>query len=91
MQTCRLVRGNRATRCPFKSNKRICLLSCGMAIIPTLETAKRLTEESVRIVARAERIFRNSQTFTVRSSDPDTTLSSRANTVDVTLLTIYVN
>lgn len=57
-----------------------------MAIIPPVDTAKRFTEESVRIVARAERMFRNSHTFTVRSSEPDTTLSSRVNTVDVTLL-----
>lgn len=84
--TCLLVRGKRATLWPFKSNKRICLLSCGIAIIPMLDTASRFTEESVRIVVKAERIFRNSHTFTVRSSDPDTTLSSLVKTVDVTLL-----
>lgn len=55
-------------------------------MMPPLDTAKRLTDESVRMVVKAERIFRNSQTFTVRSSDPDTTLSSLVKTVDVTLL-----
>lgn len=64
------------------------LLSCGIAITPLCETANRFTAASVRIVVKAERIFRNSHTFTVRSSDPDTTLSSRVNTVDVTLLHI---
>lgn len=64
----------------------MCLLSCGIAITPVCETAKRLTAASVRIVVKAERMFRNSHTFTVRSSEPDTTLSSRVNTVDVTLL-----
>lgn len=81
----RLVRGNRATRCPFKSNNRICRLSCGMAIIPPVETARRFTDESVRMVDKAERMFRNSQTLIVRSSDPETTLSSRAKTLDVTV------
>jgi len=82
---CRLVRGKRATRCPFKSKSRICRLSCGMAMIPPLDTANRLTEESVRMVAKADRMLRNSHTLIVRSSDPDTTLSSRANTLDVTV------
>lgn len=80
----RLVRGKRATRCPFKSNSRICRLSWGIAIMPPLETAKRFTDESVRMVARAERILRNSHTLIVRSSEPETTLSSRAKTLDVT-------
>lgn len=81
----RLVRGNRATRCPFKSKSRICRLSWGMAIIPPVETARRLTDESVRMVDKEERMFRNSQTLIVRSSDPETTLSSRAKTLDVTV------
>lgn len=55
-------------------------------MIPALETAKRFTDESVRMVVKAERIFLNSQTFTVRSSEPEMTLSSRVKTVDVTLL-----
>lgn len=59
-------------------------------MIPPLDTAKRFTDESVRIVARGERMFRNSQTLTVLSSEPDTTLSSLVNTVDVTLLKKYV-
>lgn len=53
---------------------------------PFAETANRFTAESVRIVVNAERMLRNSQTLTVRSSEPETTLSSRVNTVDVTLL-----
>lgn len=81
----RLVRGKRATRCPFKSKRRICRLSWGMAIIPPLETAKRFTDESVRMVASAERILRNSHTLIVRSSEPETTLSLRAKTLEVTV------
>lgn len=84
--TCRLVRGRRAMRCPFKSNSRIWRLSWGMAITPVGDTDIRLTAESVRIVVNADRIFRSSHTLTVRSSEPDTTLSSRVKTVDVTLL-----
>lgn len=57
-----------------------------MAITPPADTDIRLTAESVRMVVNAERIFRNSHTLTVLSSDPDTTLSSRVKTVDVTLL-----
>lgn len=53
---------------------------------PLLETANRLTDESVRMVVNADLIFRSSQIFTVLSSDPETTLSSRVNTADVTLL-----
>lgn len=83
---CRVVRGSLATRCPFKSNRRIWRLSCGIAIIPFGDMANRFTAESVRIVAKAERMFLSSHTFTVLSSEPDTTLSSRVNTVEVTLL-----
>lgn len=54
--------------------------------MPLFETAKRFTDESVLMVVKAERIFLNSHTFTVRSSEPEITLSSRVNTVDVTLL-----
>lgn len=57
-----------------------------MAITPLLDMANRLTDESVRMVVNADRIFRNSHIFTVLSSDPDTTLSLRVNTADVTLL-----
>lgn len=53
---------------------------------PLFDTANRLTDESVRIVVNADLMFRNSQILTVRSSEPDTTLSSRVNTEDVTLL-----
>lgn len=53
---------------------------------PLLDTANRLTDESVRMVVNADRIFLNSQILTVLSSDPDTTLSSRLNTDEVTLL-----
>lgn len=55
---------------------------------PPFETANRFTAESNRMVVNAERIFLNSQTFTVLSSLPDTTLSSFVRTVDVTLLRI---
>lgn len=57
-----------------------------MAITPVDETDNRFTAESARIVASGERILRRSHTLTVRSSEPDTTLSSRVNTDDVTLL-----
>lgn len=57
-----------------------------MAITPPGDTDIRLTAESVRMVVNAERIFRSSHTLTVLSSEPETTLSSRVKTVDVTLL-----
>lgn len=57
-----------------------------MAMTPLAETANLFTAESVRIVVNAERIFLNSHTLTVLSSEPDTTLSSLVKTVDVTLL-----
>lgn len=84
--TCRLVRGKRAIRWPLRSNSRMCRLSCGIAMIPPFDTEIRLTAESSRIVVSADRIFLSSHTLTVLSSDPDTTLSSRVKTVDVTLL-----
>lgn len=68
----------------------MCRLSCGIAIIPPFDTEILLTAESSRIVVNADLIFRNSHTLTVLSSEPDTTLSSLVNTVDVTLLQIYV-
>lgn len=85
------MRGKRAIRCPFRSNRRMCRLSCGIAIMPPFDTEILLTAESSRIVVNADLMFRNSHTFTVLSSEPDTTLSSRVSTVDVTLLQIYVN
>lgn len=84
--TCRLVRGKRAILWPLRSNNRMCRLSCGIAMMPPFDTEIRFTAESSRIVVTGERIFLNSQTLTVLSSDPDTTLSSRVSTVDVTLL-----
>lgn len=45
-----------------------------------------LTAESVRIVAIGDRMFLRSQTFTVLSSLPDTTLSPTVKTADVTVL-----
>lgn len=57
-----------------------------MAMMPPDETDILLTGESVRIVVNADLIFLNSHTLTVLSSEPDTTLSSRVRTVDVTLL-----
>lgn len=42
--------------------------------------------ESVLIVATGDLILRKSHTLTDLSSEPDTTLSSRVKTVDVTLL-----
>lgn len=80
------MRGSRAIRCPFKSNSRMCRLSWGIAIIPPVETDIRFTAESSRIVVSADLMLRSSQTFTVLSSEPDTTLSSLVNTVEVTLL-----
>lgn len=44
------------------------------------------TAESVRIVAIGDLIFFKSQTFTVRSSLPDTTLSPTVKTAEVTVL-----
>lgn len=86
--TCRLVRGKRAIRWPFRSNRRMCRLSCGIAMMPPFDTEILLTAESRRIVVKADLIFRSSHTLTVLSSEPDTTLSSLVNTVDVTLLQI---
>jgi hypothetical protein len=57
-----------------------------MAIVPVADTASLLTAESDRMVARGERMLRKSQTRVLRSSLPDTTLSSRANTAHVTAL-----
>ena len=57
-----------------------------MAMTPVGDTARRLADESERIVARGDRIFLKSQTFTLRSSDPETTLSSLVNTAQVTVL-----
>lgn len=45
-----------------------------------------LMAESVRIVAIGDLIFFKSQTFTVRSSLPETTLSPTVNTAEVTVL-----
>lgn len=44
------------------------------------------TAESVRIVAMGDLIFFKSQTFTVRSSLPETTLSPTVKTAEVTVL-----
>ena len=44
--------------------------------------------ESVRIVAMGDLIFLKSQTFTVRSSLPETTLSPTVNTAEVTVLQV---
>lgn len=55
-------------------------------MIPPFDTEIRLTAESSRIVVKADLIFLSSQTLTVLSSEPDTTLSSLVRTVDVTLL-----
>lgn len=57
-------------------------------MMPPDETDILFTAESVRIVVNADRIFLISHTLTVLSSEPDTTLSSRVKTVDVTLLKI---
>lgn len=84
--TCLLVLGSLANRCPLISKSRICLLSWGIATTPALETANLFAALSPRIVASGLRIFRNSQTFTLRSSDPETILSSLVNTADVTAL-----
>ena len=78
------VRCNRAIRWPFKSNNLIERLSCGIAMTPDWETAKRFTGESVRIVVNGARILRSSQIFTDLSSEPEITLSSFVKIVDVT-------
>lgn len=44
------------------------------------------TAESVRIVAMGDLMFFKSQTFTVRSSLPETTLSPTVKTAEVTVL-----
>lgn len=44
--------------------------------------------ESVRIVAMGDLMFLKSQTFTVRSSLPETTLSPTVNTAEVTVLQV---
>ena len=53
---------------------------------PVEDTAILFTAESDRIVAKGDLIFRISQTFTLLSSDPDTTLSSLVKTAEVTVL-----
>lgn len=83
---CLLDLGSLANRCPFKSNSLTWRLSCGIAIVPFEETDKRLTAESERIVATGERKLNKSHTLMLLSSEPETTLSSRVNTEDVTLL-----
>lgn len=82
----RLERGSLASLWPVKSNRRTCRLSNGIAMIPFDETDRRLTAESALMVAKGDRMFRRSQTLTVRSSEPETTLSSFVNTAEVTLL-----
>lgn len=84
---CRLLRGSRASRTPDMSNNLTCRLSCGRAMIfwPT-QTLILLIAESVRIVAMGDLMFFKSQTFTVRSSLPETTLSATVNTAEVTVL-----
>lgn len=47
-----------------------------------------LMAESVRIVAMGDLMFLRSQTFTVRSSLPETTLSPTVNTAEVTVLQV---
>lgn len=83
---CLLDLGNRANLCPFKSNNLTCLLSWGIAMIPFDETESLFTAESERIVVSGDRMLRKSQTLMHLSSDPETTLSSRVKTDDVTLL-----
>lgn len=81
-----LLRGSLASRTPLMSNSRTCRLSCGRAMILWLaDTLILFTAESVRMVAIGDLIFFRSQTLTVRSSLPDTTLSPTVNTADVTV------
>lgn len=47
-----------------------------------------LMAESVRMVAMGDLMFFKSQTFTVRSSLPETTLSPTVNTAEVTVLQV---
>lgn len=83
---CLLDLGSLASLCPERSKSRTCLLSWGIAITPVEETESLFTAESALIVAIGERMFRKSHTLTLRSSELETTLSSRVNTADVTLL-----
>lgn len=53
---------------------------------PVGDTARRFADESERIVARGDLMFLKSHTFTLRSSDPETTLSSLVKTAQVTVL-----
>lgn len=84
--TCLLDLGNLPRRCPFKSNIRTCLSSCGIAIRPFDDTDKRFTALSNLIVAKEALILRISHILTVLSSDPDTSFSSLVKTALVMLL-----
>ncbi len=55
-----------------------------MILWPT-HTLILFTAESVRMVAIGDLMFFKSQTFTVRSSLPETTLSPTVKTADVTV------
>ena len=70
-----------------KSKIKTFLLSNGIDSIELIgETDILFTGLSQRIEANGERIFRRSHTLTVRSSEPEITLSSRVNVTDVTTL-----
>ena len=82
---CRELRGSRPTRWPLRSYSLTFRLSKGIAIKPLLETERRLTAESVWMLASGLRILRRSQMRTERSSDPETTWSSLVKIADVTV------
>jgi len=84
--TVRLLRGRRASRWPLRSKRSTLRLSRGTAITLVGETDTLFTGLSQRMEARGERIFRKSHTLAVRSSEPETTLSSRVKVTQVTTL-----
>ena len=84
--TVRLLRGRRASRCPLRSKRSTLRLSRGTAMTLDGETDTLFTGLSQRIEANGERMFRKSHTLAVRSSDPETTLSSRVNVTHVTTM-----
>ena len=96
---CRIYPLNRKDSTECGSVSRLCRLSSTCYVYnlqlndPLVLTIYEylLTAESVRIVVIGDRIFLRSQTLTVRSSLPETTLSPNANTAEVTCLKMNGN
>lgn len=85
-----LLRGRRPSLWPLRSKKSTFLLSSATAMTLPGETDTLLTGFSHRMEASGERMFLRSHTLAVRSSEPDTTLSSRVNVTQVTTLLIQI-